>query len=98
MPLIGVATKGVDFSNVFLALDGADYASLKAAKDAGGPVMTVGLFINAIINFLIVSFVIFFLVKGVNRLRRQEAASPTEPSAPPQDIALLTEIRDLLKK
>lgn len=98
MPLIGVATKGVDFSNVFLALDGNDYESLKAAKDAGGPVMTVGLFLNAIINFLIVSFVIFFLVKGVNRLRRQEAAAPTEPTAPPQDIALLTEIRDLLKK
>jgi large conductance mechanosensitive channel len=99
MPVIGVLTSGVDFADKFVALNGESYASLKAAKDAGVPVMTYGLFINAIINFIIVAFVIFMLVKGVNKLKRQ-AEDPRSKDAPPppQDIVLLSEIRDLLKK
>lgn len=95
MPIIGVLTSGVDFADKFVALDGESYASLQAAKDAGAPVITYGVFINAVINFLIVALVIFMLVKQVNRLKKQEAAAPSEP---PADVKLLTEIRDLLKK
>jgi large conductance mechanosensitive channel len=95
MPLIGVITSGIDFSDLFIALDGADYANLKAAKDAGAPVLTYGQFINAAINFLIVSFVVFILVKNVNRLKKKAEETPSEA---PADIRLLTEIRDLLKK
>ncbi|MCC7305832.1 MAG: large conductance mechanosensitive channel protein MscL [Alphaproteobacteria bacterium] len=99
MPVIGVATSGVDFADKFLALDGQMYPSLKAAKEAGAPVMTYGLFINAVINFIIVSFAIFMLVKGVNKLRRQvDKQKGKDAPPPPQDIVLLTEIRDLLAK
>lgn len=95
MPVIGVITSGVDFSDLFIALDGNDYANLKAAKDAGAAVISYGVFLNAVINFMIVSFVIFMLVKQVNRLKKDEAAAPAEP---PADVKLLAEIRDLLKK
>lgn len=102
MPVIGVLTSGVDFADKFIALNGETYTNLKTAQDAGAPVMTYGIFINAVINFLIISFVVFMLVKGVNKIKdaaekekKQEAAAP---AAPPADIQLLTEIRDLLKK
>lgn len=95
MPIIGVLTSGVDFADKFVALNGETYATLQAAKDAGAPVITYGVFINAVINFVIVAFVIFMLVKQVNRLKKAEAAAPSEP---PADVKLLTEIRDLLKK
>lgn len=100
MPVIGVLTSGVDFADKFVALDGVAYASLKAAQDAGAPVLTYGVFINAVINFLIISFVVFMLVKGVNRLKRQaeEEKAATPPPAPPAEVALLSEIRDLLAK
>lgn len=99
MPVIGVMTSGVDFADKFISLDGESYASLKAATDAGAPVLTYGLFINAVINFIIVAFVIFMLVKGVNKLKK-EAEDPKSKDAPPppKDIVLLTEIRDLLAK
>lgn len=96
MPVIGMITSGIDFSDLFVALNGETYASLAAAKEAGAPLITYGQFINTIINFLIVSFVIFILVKQVNRLKREKPAAA--PAAPAQDIVLLTEIRDLLKK
>ncbi|MFN3700834.1 MAG: large conductance mechanosensitive channel protein MscL [Alphaproteobacteria bacterium] len=104
MPFIGVLTSGVDFADKFIALDGESYASLKAAKDAGAAVVSYGVFINAIINFLIIAFVVFLLVKNVNRIKdmalreeaEKEAAAP--PPKPPADVVLLTEIRDLLKK
>jgi large conductance mechanosensitive channel len=102
MPIIGVMTSGVDFADKFVSLNGQAYESLQAAKDAGAPVITYGVFINAVINFLIISFVVFLLVKNVNKLKKmaekeaaQEAAAPVEP---PADVKLLTEIRDLLKK
>ncbi len=93
MPIVGVLTSGVDFSDKFVALNGESFASLKAAKDAGAPVITYGVFINAIINFLIVSFVIFLVVKQVNRLKKDPP-----PAATPEDILLLREIRDNLKR
>lgn len=100
MPLVGMATSGVDFSDKFIALDGTEYASLKAAQEAGAPVMTYGKFVNAVINFVIVAFCIFLLVKGVNNLKRKAEEEPesADTPPPPKDIALLTEIRDLLAK
>lgn len=99
MPVIGVLTSGVDFADKYVALDGETYANLKAAKAAGAPVLSYGMFINAVINFMIISFVVFLLVKGVNKLRRQaDNQKGKDAPPPPQDIVLLTEIRDLLKK
>lgn len=95
MPLVGVLTSGVDFSDKFVALNGEAYANLAAAKAAGAPTITYGIFVNAVINFLIVAAVIFMMIKQVNRLKKAEAAAP---AAPPADVVLLTEIRDLLKK
>ena len=95
MPIFGKATSGINFSDLFVTLDGKEYANLKDAKDAGAAVVAYGAFINNIINFLIVSFVVFMLVKQVNRLKKSHH---DEPAATPEDILLLREIRDNLKK
>jgi large conductance mechanosensitive channel len=101
MPPIGLLLGNVDFSNLFVLLkDGnpaGPYASLAQAKAAGAVSLNVGVFINAIINFLIVAFAIFMVVKAINRMKREEAAAPAAPPAPTKDQVLLTEIRDLLK-
>ncbi len=98
MPIVGYFTGGLDFSNMFIALGGGEYATLKAAQDAGAATINIGLFINALIAFIIVAWIMFMLVKGMNAAKKQaeeeEAAAPAEP---PADVALLTEIRDLLK-
>lgn len=99
MPIISLATGKIDFSNLFFVLynpEGAPahYATLKAAKDAGATAIGYGLFINAVVQFAIVAFAIFIVVKQLNRLKREEAAVP---AAPPREEVLLTEIRDLLK-
>ena len=98
MPPIGYLMNGVDFQNFFLVLKGEEYASLKAAKDAGAVSINYGVFLNAVINFLIVAFAVFMLVKQVNRFRKQEAAAPAAPPAPTTSEKLLTEIRDLLQQ
>ncbi len=98
MPVIGVFTSGVDFADLFLALDGNSYDSLEAAKEAGAAVVSYGVFINAVINFLIVAFVVFLLVKNVNKLKRKEEEAPSAPAKPSEDIVLLGEIRDALVK
>jgi len=97
-PIIGVITGGIDFSNLFINLGAGEYASLAAAKDAGAPTINYGLFINAIVTFLIVAWVLFMVIKGVNQLKRAEEAAPAEPPAPPKSEVLLEEIRDLLAK
>lgn len=94
MPPIGLITGGLDFSSLFVALNGESYATLDAATKAGAPVIRYGVFINAVINFLIVAFAIFLLIKQVNRFKKAQEAAP---AAPPADVQLLTEIRDLLK-
>ena len=96
MPPIGLALGGVDFSNLFINLSEKEFPSIAAAKAAGAPTLNYGLFINNIINFLIVAFAIFLVVKTINRL--QKPAAPAPPPAPTRDQVLLTEIRDLLKK
>jgi large conductance mechanosensitive channel len=101
-PIIGVVTGGIDFSNLFINLGDGDFASLAAAKDAGAPVFAYGSFITACINFLIIAWVVFLLVKAVNKLKdgmakkEAEAAAPPAPKGPTAE-ELLAEIRDALK-
>jgi len=95
-PIIGVILGGVDFSNIFFSLDGKKYAALADATKAGAPTINIGLFINALIQFAIVAFVVFWLVKVMSRLIRKEVAEAPPPGPTPTE-ALLTEIRDLLK-
>ena len=97
MPPIGLIMGNVDFSDLFINLSGQEYASLAAARDAGAPVIAYGAFINAVINFVIVAFAIFLVVKGMNRLRRKQEQAPEEAPVPPRQETLLEEIRDLLK-
>ena len=101
MPVISGIIGTPDFSNLFVVLrnpSGAAFTSVKAARDAGAVVLAIGLFLNAIIAFLAVAVALFFLVKGVNRMRRQEEAAPAAPPEPPEDVRLLGEIRDLLRR
>ncbi|MCW5724234.1 MAG: large conductance mechanosensitive channel protein MscL [Maricaulaceae bacterium] len=98
MPPVGMLLGGVDFSNLFIALNGGEYASLAAAREAGAATINYGLFINAVISFVIVAFALFFLIKGMNALKAKEEAAPAAPPAPTKDQQLLTEIRDLLAK
>lgn len=97
MPVIGYAMNGIDFRNFFIALDGGTYTTLQEAKDAGAPAISYGQFINVLLNFLIVSFVVFILVKNINRLKKKAEEAPKGPVEPPADVKLLTEIRDLLQ-
>jgi large conductance mechanosensitive channel len=96
MPPLGLAIGGIDFSNFFVTLKGGSYPTLEAAKAAGAVTVNYGLFINAVIRFVIVAFAIFLLVKQINRLQRQEAKAPPAPPEPPRQELLLAEIRDLL--
>src|SRR5438105_13211425 len=96
MPPLGLAIGGIDFSNFFVTLKGGSYPTLEAAKAAGAVTVNYGLFINAVIRFVIVAFAIFLLVKQINRIRWEEAAAPTAPPAPTREEVLLSEIRDLL--
>jgi large conductance mechanosensitive channel len=98
MPPIGAVLKGVNFSNLFLAIDGKAYDTLAKAKEAGAPVITYGLFINQVIEFFIIAACVFALVKIVNQIKRAPAPAPAEPPAPTRTEVLLEEIRDALKK
>ena len=100
MPVLGLVLGKINFANLFVALNGESYPSVQAAKDAGAPIITYGLFINVVVDFVIVAFALFLVVKALNNLKKkQEAApAPAAPAAPPADVVLLTEIRDLLKK
>ncbi|MFB2530547.1 large conductance mechanosensitive channel protein MscL [Paracoccus sp. p4-l81] len=99
-PIIGLITGGIDFSNLFVNLGAGEYATLAAAKEAGAPVFAYGSFLTAVINFLIIAFVVFLLVKMVNRIKeaavKKEEAAASE--AGPSTEALLAEIRDLLAR
>ena len=102
MPPVGMLLGGVDFKDFFVVLSpGArpppPYTDLAAAKAADAVTLNYGLFLNAVINFLIVAWAIFLLVRGMNRLRRQEAVAPAVVPVPSAEEALLAEIRDILK-
>lgn len=99
MPPIGLVLGGVDFSQLFVVLKGdGTYNTVVQAKEAGAVTWNIGLFINAIIKFLIVAFAVFLLIKAMNTLLRKKEAAPPPPAAPPEDVVLLREIRDLLAK
>jgi large conductance mechanosensitive channel len=97
MPPIGLVMGKVDFSDLFINLSAQDYPSLAAARAAGAPVIAYGSFINALINFVIIAFAIFLVVKGMNQLRRKQEQAPEKTPAPPRQETLLEEIRDILK-
>ena len=100
-PIIALFTGGIDFSGWFYALDGSEYASLAAAEEAGAPVFAVGRFVMAVVNFFIIAFVVFMLVKMVNRVKaaaeKPDDVAPEVPTGPSQ-LDVLLEIRDALKK
>ena len=100
MPLVGVVFGGFDFSNYFLPLSSNVTATSLAAAREQGAVFAYGNFITVVINFLILAWIIFLMVKGVNGLRRKlESEKPAPPAAPPApEVGLLTEIRDLLAR
>ena len=96
MPPVGMMLGGIDFANFFIVLKGDPaLASLKAAADAGAVTLNYGLFINTILNFLIVAFVLFLLLRQINKLKAPQKDSA--PAQTPEDIQLLREIRDSLK-
>lgn len=103
MPPVGLLVGGVDFSNLFVTLkEGAKaagpYVSLAAAKDAGAVTLNLGAFLNTIVNLVLVGFAVFMIVKAANSARRPEPAAPAAPPPTPEDIVLLREIRDALRK
>jgi large conductance mechanosensitive channel len=98
MPILGLITGGINFSSLYINLSGKTFASYAEAKAAGAAVVGYGAFIQAIISFLLIAWVIFMIVKAVNALQRKKAEAPPPPPEPTQTERLLTEIRDLLAK
>ena len=97
MPPLGLLIGGVDFSDFFLTLSGGTYETVEAAREAGATTLNYGLFINTVIQFLIVAWAIFLVVRQLNRLERKKD-DPASPVQPPRQEVLLGEIRDLLKE
>jgi large conductance mechanosensitive channel len=97
-PLLGLLVGGVDFSNIFVTLKGPSQATLDAARQAGAVTLNVGLFLNAVIQFLIVAFAVFWLVRALSALHRPPPDATGEPAPMPRDEILLEEIRDILKR
>lgn len=100
MPLIGLVIGGVDFSNLFIVLKNpknVDVVSIAAAKAAGVSTLNIGLFINAIVKFVIIAIVLFFVIKGMNTMKRKEPPAPPAPKPISNEEVLLAEIRDALR-
>lgn len=101
MPVVGVLTGGVDFSNMFAVIKGGEgmtFATLDAAKEAGAVTINYGLFINAMVTFVIVAFALFMVIKGMNAAKKAEEEAPAAPAEPSDEAKLLAEIRDALAK
>ena len=98
MPIIGAVTGGLDFSNYFIPLSKAVTATNLADAKKQGAVLAYGSFLTLTINFIIVAFVLFLVIRAMNTLKRREEAAPAAPPKPSAEVELLTEIRDLLKK
>ena len=100
-PFIGLFTGGIDFSNLYINLSGQEITNLSEAQEKGLAVITYGNFLNAIVAFLIVAWILFLVVRAINKLKKEEEAAPPAPEPDPEPSAeekLLTEIRDLLAK
>ena len=101
MPVVGAIFGKMDFSNLFVTLGAVPEGTaqtLAAMKEAGVPVLAYGNFITVAINFVILAFIIFMMVKQVNKIKREEPAAPPAPEVTPEDVVLLREIRDSLRK
>ncbi len=101
MPIVGLVFGKLDFSNLFLVLGTAPEGTamtLDALRKAGVPVLAYGSFLTVAVNFIILAFIIFIMIKQINRLKREAPAEPAAPEATPEDIQLLREIRDSLKR
>jgi len=99
MPPIGMLLGGVDFSNLYINLGDGEFANLAAAEAAGAPLIKYGIFINTVLDFVIVAFAIFMAIKLMNKLQKEEEeAPPPAPPEPSEEVKLLTEIRDALSK
>jgi large conductance mechanosensitive channel len=97
MPMIGKIVGGLDFSNYFIPLSGQTATTLAEAKKAGA-VLAYGSFFTVALNFLILAFIIFIMVRQMNRLKRKAPEAPAAPTAPPEEVVLLREIRDSLRR
>lgn len=97
MPPIGMLLGGVDFKEFYINLSGGTYESLAAAQEAGAATMNIGLWVNTVIDFVIIAFAIFLVVRQMNKLKKKEEEAPPKPPEPSKEETLLTEIRDLLK-
>ena len=97
MPIVGLLTGGIDFTQKFITLDGNSYDNLADAKTAGAAVITYGNLVQAIINFVIISLFIFVVLRAAEKAKKKEEVVPAAPAGPTQE-ELLTQIRDLLKK
>ncbi|HJU15557.1 MAG TPA: large conductance mechanosensitive channel protein MscL [Stellaceae bacterium] len=95
-PVIGLVVGGIDFSNIFITLKGPAAATLAEAQKAGAVTLNIGVFVNTVIQFLIVSFAVFWLIKALTRLHVRREAEAAPPPPPPRSEILLEEIRDLL--
>jgi large conductance mechanosensitive channel len=102
MPPIGLLLGRVDFSNLFAVLKAGNtvgpYATVEAAQKVGAVTVNYGAFLNTMVTFAIIAFAVFMLIRAVNRLKRKEAEKPAAPPAPPEEVVLLREIRDALRK
>ena len=98
MPIVGAIFGGLDFSNMFIALSDKVTETTLAAAQKQGAVLAYGNFLTYVVNFIIVAFILFLVIKAMNKLKKKEEEAPKEPPAPPAEEVLLTEIRDLLKK
>ncbi len=96
MPPIGLLMGNVDFSNLFINLGDTAHATLAAAEEAGAPIIKYGVFINTVLDFVIVAFAIFMVIRAMNKLKKEEEEKPAAPPAPSKEEVLLTEIRDAL--
>ncbi|WP_374404653.1 large conductance mechanosensitive channel protein MscL [Niveibacterium sp.] len=98
MPILGRLIGGVDFKHLYINLGDKTFETLEAAEKAGAPLVKYGAFINTTVDFLIIALAIFVAMKAINKLKREQPAAPAEPAATPEDVLLLREIRDALKK
>ena len=98
MPVVGLVTGGIDLANRFIVLGAGKFATLAEAEEAGVATLNYGKFINSIIEFLIIAFVLFMIVRTYNRMKKKEEEAPAAPAGPPRQETLLEEIRDALKK
>ena len=97
MPVVGLITGGADFTNRFIVLGSGSFDTLAAAQEAGVATLNYGVFINTVIEFIIIAFVLFMMVRTYNRFRQKQEEAPAEPPAPPRQEVLLEEIRDALR-